>query len=75
MLLIPIPLLSEYSRYDLIITPDLDAFTFQGEVSIALTTSAECATNEISLHAKELCFISAKYVVGDQSPVEAQEVS
>ena len=63
------------SRYDLTITPNLERFTFEGECKITLTTSSECDTNEVTLHAKELCFISAHYVVGDASPVEAQEVS
>lgn len=62
------------SRYDLVITPDLEKFTFEGEVKIALTTSQACNTNEITLHAKELCFISANFVVGEANPVEAQEV-
>jgi puromycin-sensitive aminopeptidase len=61
------------SRYDLVITPDLEKYTFEGEVKIALTTSQACNTNEITLHAKELCFISANFVVGEANPVEAQE--
>jgi len=62
------------TRYDLVITPNLESFTFEGKVKITLTTSADCDTNEIALHAKELCFISANYKVGDGAPVEAQEV-
>jgi len=53
------------SRYDVKITPDLEAFTFTGEIVVQLTTSAdldkECC--EIVMHAKELCFVSASYVV------------
>mmetsp|Transcript_10729 Transcript_10729/g.12665 ORF Transcript_10729/g.12665 Transcript_10729/m.12665 type:complete len:152 (-) Transcript_10729:11-466(-) len=53
------------SRYDVKITPDLEAFTFTGEMVVQLTTSAdldkECC--EIVMHAKELCFVSASYVV------------
>lgn len=51
----------------------MDAFTFEGTASIVLTTSEDCATNEITLHAKELCFISAHYSVGDEPEVDAQE--
>jgi aminopeptidase N len=51
------------------LTPDLDAFTFQGVAKIDFTVDKtalnenENDTNakEISLHAKELCFASASY--------------
>jgi len=53
------------SRYDIKITPDLDAFTFTGEMVVKLSTSADIAKDccEIVMHAKELCFVSASYVV------------
>jgi puromycin-sensitive aminopeptidase len=67
------------TRYDLKLTPDLEAFTFKGEISIELETSADLDgdCNEIVMHAKELCFISASYrVSGNESPaVEAQEIN
>ena len=40
------------TRYDLLVAPDLDASTFEGEVAIALDLAA--ATTEIVLHAREL---------------------
>ncbi len=59
-------------------TPDLDAFTFKGEVTVQLETSddldAQC--KEIVMHAKELCFISASYIVTGKAgaPIEAEEI-
>jgi aminopeptidase N len=65
-------------RYDLTLTPNLQSFTFDGIVEIVLTTT-DGVGNEITLHAKELMFKSAKYVVkGDEAkaaPVDCQEVS
>jgi aminopeptidase N len=49
------------------ITPDLEAFTFQGVAVIDFTVDqskladADSNAKEISLHAKELCFASASY--------------
>ena len=64
-------------RYDLTLTPNLQSFTFDGVVEIVLTTT-DGVGNEITLHAKELMFKSAKYVVkGDEAkaiPVDCQEV-
>jgi aminopeptidase N len=64
------------SRYDLTIKPDLDAFTFDGECKIVLTTSNP-TSNQIQLHAKELCFTSASFTVegSNDAPVECEEVS
>lgn len=67
------------SRYDIKLEPDLSSFTFNGEVSILLTTSddldADC--KQIVMHAKELCFITASFVEekAGSSKVEAEEVS
>lgn len=69
-----------FNSYDIKIKPDLEKFTFEGEVTVELATSdaldKDC--KEIVMHAKELCFISAKFVtVGDKAaaePVEAQEI-
>ncbi len=67
------------TRYCLKIKPDLDAFTFEGQCKIVLkTTNVE--GNQIKLHAKELCFSKASFVVhadGNTSlptPVECEEV-
>jgi len=46
----------------LVVTPDLEAFTFKGEVKIDLDISADVTGNQITMHAKELCFISASFV-------------
>jgi len=50
------------SRYNVSIEPDLVAFTFKGQVSILLDTTADLldGNTEITLHAKELLFVSAK---------------
>jgi len=72
------------NRYDLSLTPDLEAFTFDGICKIALETTdaGDTASNDtkkqISLHAKELCFKSANYVVmidgkAVGAPVECEE--
>lgn len=63
------------SRYDIKLTPDLTAFTFQGEVSIQLETSADLKDcKEITMHAKELCFISASFTA-DGKTVEAEHIN
>ena len=67
-------------RYDIKLTPDLDAFTFAGECKIKLSTAADLGPDhkEIIMHAKELCFASASYVrtEGDAttSSVDAEEI-
>lgn len=50
------------NRYNVSIEPDLVAFTFKGQVSILLDTTADLldGNTEITLHAKELLFVSAK---------------
>ena len=58
--------------------PDLEAFTFDGFIAIELETSADLEKDckEITMHAKELCFISASFTVvgSDAPPVEAEEI-
>mmetsp|Transcript_28554 Transcript_28554/g.62170 ORF Transcript_28554/g.62170 Transcript_28554/m.62170 type:complete len:893 (-) Transcript_28554:81-2759(-) len=67
-------------RYDLKLTPDLEAFTFAGECRIKLSTAADLGPDhrEIIMHAKELCFASASYVLTDgdagTSSVTADEI-
>jgi hypothetical protein len=86
------------SRYDLNLTPDLEAFTFTGTCKITLSTTtipaaaaaagagasgaaaAADTSKHIVLHAKELCFKAANYVVmlddgKAEAPVECEEVS
>lgn len=52
-------------RYELDLTPDLEAFTFKGIANIDFTVDHKSDNKgdcrEISLHAKELCFASASY--------------
>ena len=50
------------TRYCLKIKPDLDAFTFDGECKIVLKTT-DVEGNQIKLHAKELCFSKASFVI------------
>ena len=65
------------TRYDIKITPNLETFTFVGEQTIVVETSddidKEC--KEVTMHAKELCFISCSFSVGDAVTVEAIEVN
>jgi aminopeptidase N len=74
------PNLSTQNRYDIKLIPDLEAFTFQGEVTIELETSADLPedSREIVMHAKELCFISASYSVKNSTAgtaaVEAEQI-
>lgn len=68
-----------FRSYDIKIKPDLENFTFDGEVTVQLSTGDDLDQNckEIVMHAKELCFISAKLVrVGDTdaAPMDAQEI-
>jgi len=64
--------------YDLALEPDLDAFTFTGHAEITFTVDKSKLNDEntkkITLHAKELCFATAEYIVGDDAPVKAEEV-
>ena len=64
-------------RYDIKLTPDLEKFTFQGEVSVKLETTADLNDcKSIVMHAKELCFISATLAVEEEgfASMEVQEV-
>lgn len=63
-------------RYDITITPDLNAYTFTGEETVGLETSKDIneGCKEITMHAKELCFISCSFSIKDGSPVEAVEI-
>jgi len=52
-------------RYDLALVPDLDAYTFRGRVDILFrvdkTKLTEDNSKVVTLHAKELAFVSAEY--------------
>ncbi|KAL9181995.1 hypothetical protein ACHAXT_012338 [Thalassiosira profunda] len=63
-------------RYDLKFAPNFDDFTFAGVTAIELTTTADVG-REIKMHAKELCFSTASYVVkgGDGMATEAEEIA
>lgn len=67
-------------RYDLKVTPDMTAYTFDGIVSIAMATGETFSDEEskqITLHSKELLYRSAEFrVEGDSAKtVKAEEVS
>ncbi|KAL7538749.1 hypothetical protein ACHAXR_008772 [Thalassiosira sp. AJA248-18] len=65
-------------RYDLKFSPDFENFTFAGDTNIELTTTSSVNVgNEIKMHAKELCFATASYVVkgvGDGEEKVADEI-
>uniref|UniRef100_A0A7S3P4T9 Aminopeptidase n=1 Tax=Amphora coffeiformis TaxID=265554 RepID=A0A7S3P4T9_9STRA len=66
--------------YDLALEPDLEAFTFKGKVVISFAIDADKLDDEevaktITLHAKELTFISASYSIDDDPTViPAEEI-
>mmetsp|Transcript_17250 Transcript_17250/g.23737 ORF Transcript_17250/g.23737 Transcript_17250/m.23737 type:complete len:895 (-) Transcript_17250:165-2849(-) len=67
-------------RYDIKLTPDLEKYVFTGEAKMGLTTTEDLdgSCKEIVMHAKELCFVSASFVVvgeeGVGPKVEAEEI-
>lgn len=65
--------------YDLKVTPDMTAYTFDGIVSIAMSTGESFSDEEskqITLHSKELLYRSAEFrVEGDSAKtVKAEEI-
>lgn len=78
---------SAFGSYDLHLTPDLEAFTFTGVCDITFDIDPvelrDADKKEITLHAKELCFVSADYIVLDgtvatatpPTPVHAEEIT
>lgn len=64
------------TKYDLKITPDLVNYTFDGVVTIDMTTSSDVDSKQITLHAKELLFKSASFQVSgdDNKTITAEEV-
>lgn len=62
------------SRYDLRLVPDLERFVFDGQLRMSVDVSE--ATNEVTLHAKELQIASAVFKAGaDGSGSEVEMVS
>jgi len=62
--------------YDLKVVPDLKAYTFDGIVSITMTTSesfSEEESKQITLHSKELMYRSAEFKA-DGTVVKADEI-
>lgn len=66
--------------YDLTLEPDLESFTFKGKCVISFAVDEDKIADEetaksITLHAKELTFLSASYMVDDEpQEVEAEEI-
>ena len=64
--------------YDLRVVPDMKAYTFDGIVSITMTTGdsfSEEESKKITLHSKELMYRSAEYKTEDGgNTVKAEEV-
>jgi len=58
-----LPETMEPMRYDLKLTPNLEQFTFEGEVTVRVQTAVEkhLETKEVIMHAKELAFHSATF--------------
>ena len=56
-------------------TPNFSTFTFEGDVSIELTVNKEALVGDlkkqITLHSKELCYISAYFKVADKEDAAA----
>lgn len=64
--------------YDLNVKPDLKAYTFDGIVSIEMTTAEDFSEDEskkITLHSKELMYRTAEFQTSDGKVVKADEVS
>ena len=57
--------------YDLKVTPNFDTFTFEGDVSIELVVRKDQLVGDlkkqITLHSKELCYVSASYTISSSS--------
>ncbi|KAL7428645.1 hypothetical protein ACHAXM_001361 [Skeletonema potamos] len=74
-----LPLTINPTRYDITLTPDLTNFTFAGVVTVELQTTANVSTSNIVMHAKELCFSHASYIVkggtAENEKHEAEEIS
>ncbi len=65
-----LPLTINPIRYDVKLTPDLENYTFSGVTTIELSTTANVNTSDIVMHAKELCFANASYIVKGSGTTE-----
>ena len=65
-----LPLTINPIRYDVKLTPDLENYTFSGVTTIELSTTADVNTSDIVMHAKELCFANASYIVKGSGTTE-----
>jgi hypothetical protein len=73
-----LPAYVQPQSYDLNVKPDLKAYTFDGIVSIEMTTAEDFSEDEskkITLHSKELMFRTAEFQTLDGKVVKADEVS
>ena len=73
-----LPLTINPIRYDVKLTPDLENYTFSGVTTIEVSTTADVNTSDIVMHAKELCFANASYIVKggkDTTVHEAEEIT
>mmetsp|Transcript_89966 Transcript_89966/g.162274 ORF Transcript_89966/g.162274 Transcript_89966/m.162274 type:complete len:905 (-) Transcript_89966:51-2765(-) len=61
------------SRYEIRLTPDLERFVFDGKVRIHVDVHE--ATNEVTLHSKELSVSSASFTPSEGSAVEVVVIS
>lgn len=61
------------SRYEIRLSPDLERFLFDGHERIFVEVHE--ATNEVTLHARELCFSSAKFLSQGVEAIEATVIS
>lgn len=57
-------------RYEIRLTPDLDRFVFDGSQRVFVEVHE--ATNEVTLHAKELSFSSAKFIPQGENGEEGE---
>jgi aminopeptidase N len=77
-----LPPTMEPVRYDVKLTPNLEAFTFEGEETVRVKTSSDASEDDLKqvvMHAKELGFQTASFSVvkedGSKSaPVEVEEI-
>jgi aminopeptidase 2 len=62
------------THYSLSLTPNLSAHTFTGLTKIHLSTTQDVSGKEIKMHAKELCFANASFVVRGEAEMRKREV-
>ena len=59
-------------------TPNFDTFTFEGDISIELTVNKDQLVGDlkkqITLHSKELCYVTASFQADKAAAVAAEEI-